>query len=390
MINVNGFTDTLGLGLGTSGNYASNALNAANTWMAWSFVPNQNDTLNTVRVRFNTNGGTPGANCQVTVYPDNNGVPDYTNNGGNGLGQVTVTPTSATWQTISGFTVSVTRGTLYWVVVKNTNGTPATNNFNLQYNSAVAATGMSRYTGFASNTQAWGFTHKRTTDGGSTWTGGVASPQPVRYGFSSGEYTGGPMLTQITTTASVGLDIHTKRACGARFTVPSNLRVNIIGVMIQARKTGTPTGNLIVNAYKNIGSGIPTVVGADRASFAIPQANIMTTTDGWVPMLFTSGLAAVGGDVLDFALRQTVDNSNSSNYYMPTEYTCDTDTPSLGLFGDWNPKLIKTTDDSTTAFSEGAGAVFGMALIVQSGTPFNAPTGGTGGTRLVNGGLVGR
>lgn len=347
--------------LSGSSNGTALVLNATNTQQAFSILADQDETINSVRFHVAAVTGTPGANCQVHIYSDSNGAPNAS------LSSVTITPSTG-WNSATGLSEAITKGTMYWVVFKNGHGTPASNNFSITNFAGLYQAAMN--VGLTQSTYGWGI-RKSTTDG-TTWATGVSSSlgQPLRLGFASGRFIGTPFSSSQFSAGST-TDIYAKRAAGLRVTVPANFRGNIIGVIAPARKQGTPTGNLLVKAYKNQAySSLPAT--PDATSWAIPAGNIGTTAAGHAPFIFPSALAVVPSDVVDFFLRSSNDADTSGNSYRPGEAAFDSDADSTPLIGSWTPRAIFTTDDSTTAPTALTSTVFSMALMLDSAGAYNS------------------
>jgi hypothetical protein len=127
------------------GSFSSLTLNSATAWLAQSFIPADNLTLNEVRVFQNAKNGSPVAadySCEIWSNSAGNGLPNAIL-GGSATGSVGSVPANGFFD-FTGISVALTAGTMYWVVFKNLNGTPATNNFQLQSsaNNAMPFIGM--------------------------------------------------------------------------------------------------------------------------------------------------------------------------------------------------------------------------------------------------------
>jgi len=183
-------------------------LDSAEEWSAFSFIaPPGGATLNKVLVYVSGVAGAPltDAKLQCEVYTDTAGVPDTS------LATtttVTAKPAAAAWVEFTGFTLALTGGALYWVVLKNIEADPTTKYPIYRY----ITNGTPRLT----SNQRGVFSAKMTGDSGTTWNTDVSNMiAGWRLEFSDG-FSGYPLSDASSGTASYA--VYENREQGAYFT----------------------------------------------------------------------------------------------------------------------------------------------------------------------------
>jgi len=263
--------------------------NAAATYAAFSFSPSGNKTLNAVRVYVSTVNGAPASGDIVADL--------WAANAGNGqpysLSQIetgklpTATISAPGYYDFNGFTTALTANTLYWIVFRNLNATPASINVQFRYVSGLV-TGLQGGTGLFAGAWAAG----SSSNSGSNWsvnTGRVG----IRVAYSDGTYDGFPVNN--VAAAGVGVGIYGAREAGMVFTSPPHtaLRVSGVGIYLNGR-TGTPSGlfrvglwtgstpiNLGYASIPGAGSGVSGMVsGFFSSSVIIPPNTTVRVTGG--------------------------------------------------------------------------------------------------------------
>lgn len=214
----------------------------------------------------------------------------------------------------SGFTTVLTAGVHYYVVLKNANGTPASNYIAVQIvREGVFPSNM----GSSSNTSQNRYT---TTDGGTTWTNafyGVAGP---RFDFAGGIYRGLP----ISDTGSSGINyrVYSSREAGSKFTSPANARMRATGLWIQVNSiSGTPTGSPRIGLY----------VGSDAAVYTDNIPNAAFATGVILFSRLSTAKEIPPSTVCRIVLSETTQSDTSANGFNTQSFTVENTATSKGL-----------------------------------------------------------
>lgn len=357
-------------------------LSTANNWLGFSFFAIGSRTVNTVRAFISAVAGTL-ANTDITceIQTDSSGLPSGANPSGGAAQSLASAITTSGWQTWSGFTAALTDGQLYWMVFKNVNALPGTNNVTFRWGAAGSA--PSSAAGWNSgNTMKYGWFKSSTTTGGGGWgtlAAGVAMP---RAGYADGSFAG---LAASNVASSADL-VFSARLAGVKFVVPPNTRWNVAGVnLFIAGNTGTPTGNPLVKAFK--GTSTSPTLDPNGTSTIIPKANV--TVAGWYPFYFPANVSMLAGDTWRVVLGEDANADTSSNAYKMSEYTMDSDSNSLAILP-FAGTLGKTYSTDGTNFTDTATSIYGVDLLLDSNGEFGATGGGYTGIvyGAVPGGLV--
>lgn len=244
---------------------ADNALNSADRWIAFSIIaPPAGDTPSKVMVYASGETGTVTTGISCEFYSDNAGVPGTSLDASTGM---TANCAAGTWLEFTGFDVALTGGTLYWVVIKNTTGTPASNYPEIR--SLTLMTPM-----YFANTGV--NTMKTTADAGSTWTAATkTSCNNIRIQWGGG-YSGFPVSTQAAASSTYG--VYDKRELGVVFTTPAVGKMAVAGIAAVVSKTGTPTRALRLRLYEGV-----TLVDT---TYSTAVANV--TTRSWIQGYFST------------------------------------------------------------------------------------------------------
>lgn len=264
----------------------SMAMDNANNRLAIGFTVPSAKTINTFMLYASGVTGTiTGAQQNAALRTDSSGAPSGSDTEAVNLSSA---PTSSSWNTWTGFTTALSANTQYWIVIKNTNGTPASNYPSWQVlHSGTLPSGLP--SGFSQGS-IFGYLAKYSTDGGSSWGSGGNSYRPAagfRIGFSDGSYIGLPIdNTDIDSTDTV----YGTRELGVMFTWPSTApTINISRVGFFTEKAGTP-GALRFRIYTGAS---PSLAGT---SSTFPAANI--TGGSWSFAHFTSPVAIAPNTVV--------------------------------------------------------------------------------------------
>lgn len=346
------------------------ALSAAATWMAYSFMGN-GKTLNTVRAFLSATAGTmtaAGLTCEL--YSDSASSPNASIEGPKNC---STTPSGSGWYDWTGFTTVTTAGTRYWLVFKNAQGTPASNNVTFRW---VANSSTFSALGSAST---FGAAKKHSTDSGSTWAGGTATAAAGwRIGFSDGSYLGSPLSN--FGTAGVGVGVYSTRECGGMFTNPANATLNVAGLWILMNvKSGTPTGSGRLRLYTgSTPSLVATTETIDISSVAAASL---------VFAYFSSVQQIAPNTIIRVVLGETAQADASANRYNVSFFTVDTDSASLALmpFGSFQQTYF---DGTNWAQTNSALVPCGLMLDDVAGE-FGSGSGGLAKLAGIGGGLIG-
>ena len=198
-------------------------LDATAEWLGMSFLaPPGGATLNKVLVYASAVAGAPltDAKLQCDIYSDASGVP---NSSLANTTTVTAKPAAADWVKFTGFTLALTGGTQYWIVLKNIEADPAA-----KYPTYKVSYGIVN----AYNTAG---PHKSvmTADSGTAWATtpkyGIAG---FRLEFSDGFY-GFPLSDN--TIGSITYGVYDDREHGAYFTTPASGQLVVAGAIANIR-----------------------------------------------------------------------------------------------------------------------------------------------------------
>lgn len=340
-----------GAGLSAS----TTALSAANTWYGLSFTPSEDKTLSKVKFYVTAVSGTLAAtDVRCDVYDSSTGSPGTSQAN---TTTVTSTPTGAGWVECTGFSYALTAGKLYWIVIKNMNGTPASNNFTVQSFAGAFSGTMDAHSAH----NPW--SRKTTTDGstwGTTTSTGVGG---MRLEYSDGSMDGLPIQT--TANTAVGDGVYSGRMVGSYFTMPTNASVNVRCVAMYIIKgAGSPTGYPVFKLYS--GTSSPTLMAT---SANIGTASTDFTNGGIHYGCFSSSQNLVGGTVYRVVLAETTQSDASSARYNTTIVTIENSAGSkaLTLFGSTQKTYY---DGATWTETDTDYAPFG--LILDTDTPFHS------------------
>lgn len=332
---------------------SSFTLDTAAKWVSYKFYAD-GSALNEVRLRFGTVTGTVAAGeCELTLRQADQALavdgPDLataleTKTNGSAL-------SSSTYVDFTGWTTTLTAGKRYWVVVKNLNATPASNNFILSY------VGNATY---ASDTI---FRASTTSNSGSTWT--VLNNLPnIRLKLSSGQYVGGIMFAGTTPAGGASEAVYSNRESGVAFTVPASLpfRPRVRGVRLALNNTGTPATNVTVIVRQD-GTAVTGGTGAEGFSETVAVAA------NTLEYLFATPITLVPG--LKYRVAITTTGGDVSNYYMISRYiTWDSDSNSLSMVPwGWQKTYCTGTCGTPANWTDTNTSIPEMWLILAGDTP---------------------
>jgi hypothetical protein len=370
-------------------NSSTLALNAAATWLAFSFVPQQGKNLSAVRLFLDTKTGSPTtAGCTAELYSDASGVPNASLEGPI---SATSVPASGNWMgwTFAG-TSALTAGTQYWIVFKNSTATPASNFPTYRWHNGNAAA-SSIIPNFLSTNGAsaagplYGWCKVHTVNSGAAWAStpnwGVGG---LRIDYTDSTFDGMPVQTSLRPSSGTSTNRATgKQEIGVRFNLPANVTYNVIGIWFPAIKVGSP-GNLKFRLYQ--GSTLL------ATTYDIPANNIPTSVGDGYAAYFSSAQAIIStNNPFRVTMVDATAADASTAGYDTMLYTWDSDSSSLTLKPmDGTLQKTKTTDNTASppTFTDTSTDIIPFALILASSGEFTAAGGRGGGNLLGNGTLV--
>jgi hypothetical protein len=219
------------------------ALNAANTWLAFSLVGNAaSKTLADVKILITNVVGTPAASdITCSLQLDAAGVPDGSTIESRPLA---LTPTIA-YHRFTGFTTALTAGRRYWLVFKNGNASPASHYVEITTGTNQTVPTMTQVD---TTTGLYGWGGRRVTTDGSSW-GTEQSVVGYRVGYSDNSIEG--ILVNNFSVSGTTDGIYSTREAGNLITAPANVKLNVRGcTFLTSAMSGTPTGNLRAKLYE--------------------------------------------------------------------------------------------------------------------------------------------
>jgi hypothetical protein len=291
-------------------------LNAAGKWNAYGFVPDRSVTISSVRAYVSAITGT-GGTTTCEIQSDSNAAPSGTDlTGGSAQSQIT---TAKGWYTWSGFTASLTAGSQYWAVFKNTDGTPVTNYPTFQFGAGNATT-SNWVPWIGSNSYGW--QQRNTSNSGSTWPSQPAAPGAGwRVGYSDGSYDGTP----VQASAPSADRVYQTRESGVVFTSPP-VALNVSSVAIHMQSIGRPVGQPRARIYTG---STPTLLGTSSPVVS-PEA-IIVHPHAWSRFFFSPSLVIPASHVIRVTLADDGSSDGPSNCWAGFEITQDSDSNSIAL-----------------------------------------------------------
>jgi hypothetical protein len=172
------------------------------------------------------NGTQAGITTSLSVYSDSaTGTPNAVVGG-----PVNVSNLAAGWWEWPGINMATTQWAKYWFVTKNLAASPTANYPTFRWVKDVCVNGGMQNV----------FCKMDSTNSGSAWGTVVTGVCGLRIEYTDGTFKGIPLsnATNDTSYASYG-----NIECGSLATSPDNCRLEVIGVIVPVRKTGTPTGS---------------------------------------------------------------------------------------------------------------------------------------------------
>lgn len=337
---------------------SSFATSAAGSWGAIGFQATASRTLNELHVSISSvTGSLTTGDLRLALYDDSTGKPGSELEGRNSSG----TPATG-WNSITGYTTSVTAGNVYWIVFRNMDATPGTNNFSVQRR-LVSASGLGITNNGTSGTLgAW--MSATSTDSGTNWTRATGA-YPVVLVWSDGTTEGIPIVSTNSTTCQ----IYSSRECGLHIRTGA-IGVRITGITSPLNKNGSPTGSLRYRLYEGTGNS-RTLLGTTYTTGVVTTSTPTLTT-----MWFASALTLKPYTWYTLAASETTQSDNSTNRFNVTAYTLRSTYTSLFSTGlSAAPKISLSTDGGST-WADTDDSWAHVVAVLDNNRSFIIPTGG--------------
>lgn len=299
---------------------------SAADWFAFSYIPPANVTLQNVNIEISAVTGTLGAtDMSVDVYSDA-GVAATKPNAS------LASSTTSSQQTAgfikfggggTGYNFALTANTIYWFVLKNLNGTPASNFPTVRYGtSGTLAPGLNN-----NPCQMCPWIVSTTTNSGTAWNNLYSNIPFVRLDFTDGSSSGIP-LTGFAKDATN--TVFAARELGNIF-LTQGVQMNIRGILAFVARTSTPTGNVRFGLWNCTGLSTCTNLGyTGGSSGCIGNGQVST---GGVPIacFFSSAITLPPYATIIVSLAEAGNADASSLNYELYNLTVDSAAASLAL-----------------------------------------------------------
>lgn len=320
-------------------------MNSANSRVAFGLIGN-GKTLNSIRLYFSAVTGTVVANdIQVAILGDDSGAPNAANVI-DAFRPCSTAISAAGMYDWTGFTTPLTIGSRFWIVVKNVNATPASNN--------VSISNLPQYGNLQVQVN-YGPIKRVSTDGGSTWGTATGNTSSFRLGYSNGSYGGLPIIT--SSQGGIPFSVYSTRMVGSKFTIPDGMYPIIRGLAVSlGANIGTPSANPNLKLYvgstpRQVGNTIlcPSAMGGScvvHGVFDSPvrlpprticrvvmgeQSNADTTDNRYRPHVLTPDPSSISRSLMPFGgiVSTVFDGSNwtdDESIFVPVSLHLDDET----------------------------------------------------------------
>ena len=316
---------TSSLGIGTT------AFNASGVRLAWRFVARRNEKLSSLAVSVFDRAGTGGTLRAELWASARDGLPT-----GSALEsvEVSVGSTGRLAISVTGWNTTLERGKFYFIIIRNTDAAPGTNNFTL-------LRGLDGTAGLVWSSARDGEGALTSTDGGSTWTAHAGNINlQIQYQSSGWDERALFTLTNgnVATTSSPAIG----------FDVPSGQTWNVVGVVVMVAAS---TSGLIARLLDSGGQSLGTTEPIH------PTATAIATLHFPEPIALSAGSyrcrfehVDTGGSVS--LVRSDVDTTVLPSWFASWRYlegTSEISSRRLSLF------LLKLNPTNPIEFSGGGG-----------------------------------
>lgn len=235
---------------------------------------------------------------------------------------VTATPTGAAWVEVTGLTTSLIAGSPYLIVVRNVNGTPASNNFTIRYlNDSIPGSPQ------RSNTQIAKFQFLNSTNNGTSFTVQGAATAGMRFEFSDATFAGIPVENMSAAGASDRAN--GTQEVGTRLTLAgSGATYTVVGATVCYNRVGSPTKSARVRVYGGV-NGSEALLGTSNS---IPPF-MATTNSVCNSVSFSTVFTVAAGSVVRVMLGSTAAGDANTATHAPMEVTIHNNADSKTLIG---------------------------------------------------------
>lgn len=356
--------------LNTDGTRTFN-LAAGARWEAFSFILSETKTLNTIKWFMSANTGAASGDFRFDIYSDNSDVPNVSL--ANSV-VTTGTPGTNAWLTNTGYSLSLTAGTRYWVVEQNVNVSPTTVYWSTITSKNILPPSFTQ--GNDTGSSVFGFVESITS--GAAWAndagGGVF---PLVLGFSDGTFFGFPVgLKKRALDAGTTYAVYSGRKHGMLITTPADAKLRVKCLTFQIGKNGTPTGNLQYEIWT--GTSTPTLV--DTTSIT-PAANVDSTGGGNFPLCFPTARELSANTTYRFVVAESTQSDASTDRLKSTYYTNVDSAASSQALKFWGASAASTycTGTCTAAnWTENTTEMVPFLMTLDAGDEFGTQSAGGG------------
>jgi hypothetical protein len=352
----------IGVPAGGTPAYATLDLNLVTTQLGLSFFPSAAKTISKVRIWQYGHTGTI-TDYQCDIYSDTAGLPNAS------LSNVTLHSAGFADGVIefTGLTQAVASHTMYWAVITNTTGTPASNHPQISYVYTMPAPSTD-------TTTSWGYVKARGLIG--VWGSALQGVTGYEIEYSDGSIDGWLATQAGVSTIKVYDTGAAHSEYTASFTTRPNTSLNVRGVAWFSRKVLAPPSGLKFAIYASSGHTALATTGT------IPAANV-STTGGFNYAYFGSTITLSANTTYKVSMIYDGSDGDTSNYYQGYEFTIANlaATKALGPMGGtvsrtyWNGTVWDTLLDTEVPI---------FVLLLDTDGPFPAATSGGGTGRVVS------
>lgn len=349
------------------------SLAAGARWEAFSFILPEDKTLNTIKWFIDSKTGSPASgSIRLDIYSDTSNAPNAT------LANSTTTSGSfanKTWVSQTGYSLALTAGTRYWIVIRNVDGAPTTNYVDIRYLEGSMGCAWSQYSAVDAS-----FRMLESVNSGSFWgNDNREGTFPFRLDFSDGTYFGFPVGEKVRALEGVaGQGVYSSRAFGCLITTPANASFKVKGVSFQIGKSGTPTGSARCQIYQ----GTNLVSGA-TSNLLLPAS--IPSAGGIFTFFFPTSITLASATAYRIVVSESTQSDTSSNRYMITSFkNIDSDSNSQAL-KPWGATAAATYYDGSS-WADDTTQIVPLILHLDSSGEFASAGGGVKNSNSVSGG----
>lgn len=329
-------------------------LNAAASWAGFSFVLDSAKTLNKVRMYATSSGSPVAADYRCELYSSVTSGPSAPL-ASLETAAVPASVANGAWIEWTGLTTALDANTMYWIVFKNLNGTPATNYYTPNSHGEQA---MYSYIGGSEQGSPWGWCRRISSNSGTSWSTSIPAVAGLRLEFSDGSFEGLPV------GGRGQIQVYSSREAGAYFVSP-DVALNVKGMALQIRRSSSPTGDPRYRLYLG-NTNAPTLQGTTGSPVRTQISNA-TLVFGYVPLFFNSVITIPPSSVVRVVLSETTQSDASTNRFEVNKWDMENDANTKALLGSYQSTL--STDGGATFSQTDTDLVpFALFLTTQAGT----------------------